>query len=215
MPLCQEDKPRGITKTGDTIRTGQQSSQVSAPNNLGSGFSPGCENPAEKRQAHSRLAKIRGGHGQGHQGQVGTGTKPPVQPRRPKPRDYMPPLNVLGDTCPPAGWPAALPGHRVPWSSPRSTPTQPPKRLTAAKESQAFSFTGWTAQAVGESSKARPPWIPDSGTSWQQVRRGYRSPAPVPATQGPTAQNKSETQAPPWGLSFQDCETSHRGQHPA
>ena len=118
-------------------------------------------------------------------------------------------------SCPPAGWPAALPGHRVPWSSPRSTPTQPLKRLTAAKESQAFSFTGWTAQALGESSKARPPWIPDSGTSWQQAHRGYRSPAPVPATQGPTAQNKSEIQAPPWGLSFQDCETSHRGQHPA
>ena len=101
VPLCQEDKPRGITKTGDTIRTGQQSSRVSAPINLGSDFSPGCENPAGKCQAPSRLVKIRGGgHGQGLQGQVETGTKPPVQLRRPNPGTTRHPLNVLRDTCP-------------------------------------------------------------------------------------------------------------------
>lgn len=99
VPLCQEDKPRGITKTGDTIRTGQHCSQVSAPINVGSDFSPGCENPAGKRQAPSRLVKIRGGgHGRGLQGQVETGTKPPVQPRRPKPGDHTPPSKTCWET---------------------------------------------------------------------------------------------------------------------
>ena len=126
---------------------------MSAPNNSGNDFSPGPEHPAEKCQAHSRLIKIRrrtqyGGTKDewkpGPNLQYSRGDKHSNVYSDANPGTTRHPLNVLGDTCPPAGWPAALP----------DTPTQPLKWLTAAKESQAFSFTGWTAQAFDESSQS-------------------------------------------------------------
>ena len=50
--------------------------------------------------ANTDVQPIGGGHGRGLQGQVETGTKPPVQLRRPNPGTTRHPLNVLRDTCP-------------------------------------------------------------------------------------------------------------------
>lgn len=142
----------------------------------------------------------------------------------PNPGTTRHPLKRAGRHLPPSRLARCSPGTQGPWSSPRSTPTQPLKQLMAAKESQAFSFTGWTAQALGESSQSgldrgRPalPGFLTAGQAGKQARRDTGHQLQCQPLR-PTAQNKSEIQAPSWGLGFQDtipCKTSHSGQRPA